>query len=110
MESDLKNLKKEEMILTSSLEDFNKKFRKAFENLDKEKSVHRDLEYKSQKLSLEKDRWSWEKRELENALHRVGRKLTSISAVSVNTLDANDLERRIFKRTSKYWRGRRSYA
>ena len=101
VEKEIDGIKNKDEELTKGLEDFNERFKMAFEKVEFKKDEIRDLENKKRYLVFENDNLKNKLQELKNDWLQNGRSEEEFSALKTRQVEAmpqtNDVERQIFR-------------
>jgi len=96
----LEKLDKEEMAAATTLEEFNKRFQKSFEDIEQKKEEIAGLESQKQKILFEREKIGLKAQDLEHQLRQAGRKSAEFhdfQIIDLAPLELDEIEKKSFK-------------
>lgn len=101
LEKELKKLEEEEIKTVSNLEEFNKKFQKAFELIESKREELRKLEEEKNRCIFEKEKLNLKFQDLKNQLEQIGKPINELGIMDnelrIDLDELNEMEKRMFK-------------
>lgn len=108
LDRELKKLEEQEMKTASNLEEFGKKFQKAFELVELKRNELKKSEEERNKLIFEQEKWNFKFQELENQLGQIGKSTKELNirpqpnesaseSAKITQEELNEMEKQMFK-------------
>ncbi len=101
IETEFKKLEEQEMKITASLEEFNKKFQKAFEMAELKRKELRELDGNKNRILFEGEKLNLKFQDLEDHLRQIGKSIKELPITNyqlpITAEKFSEMERKMFK-------------